>query len=356
MSQLKIAFVDRDGTLIMEPADQQIDRLEKLELVPGVIPAMIRLRDAGYEFVMITNQDGLGTEAFPAINFREPQDFLLQLFSSQGIIFRKVFICPHLPEDKCRCRKPLPGMVTNFLNTHQIDREQSVVIGDRDTDLEFSTNIGVTGLLINPEDTGGWADLVHHILDAPRTASIANNTSETQIQVTVNLDQETPVSISTGIGFFDHMLEQIAKHGGFSLSIAAAGDLHVDAHHTVEDTALALGEAIRRALGDKAGIGRYGFALPMDESRAQVTLDLSGRPYFVFDGVFPGTEVGELPTELVPHFFRSLSDAMRATLHLTVLGENTHHMVEACFKATGRALRQAFVRDGISIPSTKGIL
>jgi len=356
MNKLKIAFVDRDGTLITEPADQQVDGLDKLELVPGVIPALIRLRDAGYEFIMITNQDGLGTEAFPAMNFREPQDFMIKLFSSQGILFREVFICPHFAEDNCRCRKPLPGMVTDFLNTNQLDREQSIVIGDRETDLEFATNIGVTGLRINPEDADGWSELVHHILDAPRTASITNNTNETQVQVTVNLDQETPVSISTGIGFFDHMLEQIAKHGGFSLSIATIGDLHVDAHHTVEDTALALGQAISRALGDKAGIGRYGFALPMDESRAQVTLDLSGRPYFVFNGMFPATEVGELPTELVPHFFRSLSDAMRATLHLTVLGENTHHMVEACFKATGRALRQAIIRDGFSIPSTKGVL
>jgi len=353
---LRIAFLDRDGTLIREPADEQVDRLEKIELVPGVIPALLRLRDAGFQFVMVTNQDGLGTDRFPAMDFRIPQDFLLALLASQGIRFREVFICPHLPEEGCRCRKPLPGMLSGFLRTQRLDRERSVVIGDRDTDIEFAANIGVPGFCVESGQGSGWAELVHRLLDAPRTASVRRETRETRIQVDLDLDQELPVRIATGIGFFDHMLEQIAKHGGFSLCIAAQGDLHVDAHHTVEDTALAFGEALRRALGDKAGIGRYGFMLPMDEARAQAVLDLSGRPCFAFDGIFPGTDVGQLPTELVPHFFRSLADSLGAALHLTVLGDNTHHMVEACFKATGRTLRQAIAREGSSLPSTKGVL
>jgi len=353
---LQIVFVDRDGTLIVEPPDEQVDRIDKIRLLPGVIPAMLRLRDAGYEFVMVTNQDGLGTESFPAMDFRIPQDFMLRLFASQGIEFREVFICPHRPEDGCGCRKPLPGMVTRFLAEHPVDRERSLVIGDRETDLQFAAHIGVRGFPVAADDPHSWTDLVSLVLDAPRMASVVRSTRETRIRVEVNLDSEDPVDISTGIGFFDHMLEQIARHGGFALSVTAHGDLHVDAHHTVEDTALVLGETLRKALGDKRGIGRYGFTLPMDEALAQAALDLSGRPCLAFTGRFPAAEVGELPTELVPHFFRSLADSLGAALHLDVTGENTHHMVEACFKVTGRALRQAFRRDGSSLPSTKGTL
>jgi imidazoleglycerol-phosphate dehydratase/histidinol-phosphatase len=217
----------------------------------------------------------------------------------------------------------------------------------------LAANLGIRGYQIGD---AGWLELVRTIVERPRRGAVTRHTRETIIEVCVNLDDESPIEVSTGIGFFDHMLEQIAKHGGFSLTLQCDGDLHVDEHHTVEDTALALGQALREALGDKLGIGRYGFTVPMDESRAQAAVDISGRPYFVFEGCFPRQQVGELPTELVPHFFRSLADSLGAALHLTVQGENTHHMVEACFKAVGRALRQAATREGLTLPSTKGVL
>jgi imidazoleglycerol-phosphate dehydratase/histidinol-phosphatase len=356
----KIAFIDRDGTLIWEPPDEQVDRLEKISLMPGVIPAILRLKDAGFQFVMITNQDGLGTDSFPEAAYRICQDFILELFSSQGIVFRDIFVCPHFAEDDCSCRKPLVGHLGNFFQQVDVNRDQSVVIGDRATDLEFAANIGVAGYRVADKNgaNGGqsWNALVREILDTPRRGAIVRKTRETDVKVDIALDQEQPIEISTGIGFFDHMLEQIAKHGGFSLSISCQGDLKVDEHHTVEDVALAFGLAFREALGDKRGIGRYGFTVPMDEALAQVALDLSGRAYFVFDGEFGRDEVGELPTELVPHFFRSFADSLGAALHMSVQGENTHHMIESCFKATGRALRQAKTRVGTDLPSTKGSL
>lgn len=352
----KIAFLDRDGTLILEPADQQVDQLDKVALVPGVIPALLRLKEAGYEFVMVTNQDGLGTSSFPETDFRRVQDFLLDLFASQGITFSEVFVCPHTPADGCQCRKPRTGLLKTFLRTTSLDRERSFVAGDRATDIELAQNLGLEGVLIDPVDAGNWSRVVHQILDHPRIATVRRETRETRIVATVDLDTDAPVSIHTGLGFFDHMLEQIAKHGGFSLQLECAGDLHVDEHHTVEDVALALGEALRTALGDKRGISRFGFQLPMDEAEARISLDLSGRAYLVFEAEFPRAEVGQLPTELIPHFFRSITDALRANLHIAVRGENTHHMVEACFKGFGRTLRQAIVKEGYSLPSTKGSL
>jgi imidazoleglycerol-phosphate dehydratase/histidinol-phosphatase len=352
----KIAFLDRDGTLIWEPLDKQVDQLAKVSLMPGVFPALMRLQEAGYQFVMITNQDGLGTDSFPQEDFRLVQDFVLELFSSQGIVFREIFICPHFENDACKCRKPLPGHIANFLDQVAVDLANSVVIGDRETDLEFAQNIGVKGFRINDSDGQRWADIVREIVEKPRRSAVKRKTRETDISVTVDLDRESPIQISTGIGFFDHMLEQIAKHGGFSLCVSCDGDLEVDEHHTVEDVALALGQALQEALGDKRGIARYGFTLPMDEAQAQVAIDLSGRAYFVFDGEFGRDQVGGLPTELVPHFFRSVSDSLGAAVHLSVNGENTHHMIEACFKSMGRALRQAKVREGSQLPSTKGTL
>ena len=353
----KIVFIDRDGTMIREPADNQVDRLDKIQLVPGVIAAMQRLRDAGFDFVMVSNQDGLGTDSFPETDFRLVQNFVLELFASQGLSFREILICPHLPDDGCNCRKPLPGLVTEFLSTGKVYRQSSYMIGDRDTDLAFAANIGVTGLRVDPDETDSWTELVRLILDQPRTASVSRKTKETTIRVDIDLDKTDPIEIATGIGFYDHMLEQVAKHGGFSLQIDCKGDLEIDEHHTVEDVALALGQAMREALGDKRGIGRYGFNLPMDEANAQVSIDLAGRPYLVFNGEFNRPEVGQLPTELVPHFFRSLADALGAAIHISVAGENTHHMVEACFKATGRALRQGLARsDETGLPSTKGAL
>lgn len=356
MSNRKIAFLDRDGTLIVEPPDEQVDSLEKVALVTGVIPALLRLRDAGYEFVMVSNQDGRGTPSFPEEHFRTAQNFVIDLFRSQGIEFAEIFICPHKPGEGCTCRKPRTGLLTDFLRCTPLDRNASVVIGDRDTDLELAANLGLRGLRMDPHDPASWPDIAHLLVDLPRTANVSRTTRETHITCRVDLDAESPISIRTGIGFFDHMLEQLAKHGGFALVLECQGDLDVDEHHTVEDCALTLGEALRRALGNKRGIGRYGFLLPMDESQARVAIDLSGRAACVFDGRFSREHVGGLPSELVPHFFRSLADSLGAALQITVTGENAHHMIEACFKGTGRALRQALARQGSALPSTKGLL
>ena len=352
----KILFIDRDGTLITEPFDQQIDRLDKFVLEPGCIPALLRLRDAGWTFVMVTNQDGLGTPSFREEEFRPLQNLLLDILGSQGIAFEAVRVCPHTAADKCDCRKPKLGLLTDYVKDASWSREQSAVIGDRETDLQLAQNLGIRGLRYN-QKTLGWTEIARLLVDAPRRATIVRNTKETKITVSVDLDQAAPAQLATGIGFFDHMLEQIAKNAGISLAIKCDGDLEIDEHHTVEDVGIALGQALKQAIGDKRGIGRYGFVLPMDEAQAQVALDLSGRAYFTFEGKFPRDIVGELPTELVPHFFRSLSDALAATLQMSVTGDNTHHMVETLFKGFGRALRPAIARGaGSEIPSTKGVL
>jgi imidazoleglycerol-phosphate dehydratase/histidinol-phosphatase len=346
-------FIDRDGTLIEEPPDQQVDRLDKIRLLPGVLAALAELSRAGYRLVMVSNQDGLGSAGYPQERFEQVQQFLVELFASQGVRFDAVFICPHFAHEGCQCRKPLTGLVRDYLLEHPIDSQRSAMIGDRDTDLQFAQNLGVRALRVDGAP-GSWSQIVHMLL--VRRAQVQRRTRETDIAVAVELDSESDCRISTGIGFFDHMLEQLARHGGFQLELSCRGDLHIDEHHTVEDCALALGEALRRALGDKRGLGRYGFLLPMDESEAQVAIDLSGRPYFVFEGRFAREQIGTLPTELVPHFFRSLADSLGAALHLTVRGENTHHMIEACFKGVGRALRGALRREGLALPSTKGML
>jgi imidazoleglycerol-phosphate dehydratase/histidinol-phosphatase len=354
---LPMLFIDRDGTLIEEPADEQVDSFEKLRLLPGVIAALLCLRDAGFRFVMVTNQDGLGTASFPTPSFEGPQRLLLQLLESQGVAFDAVLVCPHRAEDGCDCRKPATRLVDGYLADRPMDPARSRVIGDRATDLELAARLGIAGIRIEPGDAGAWPRIAAELAArAPRRARVARRTRETEIEVAADLDAAEPVTIATGIGFFDHMLEQVARHGGFSLALACRGDLHVDEHHTVEDSALALGEALRAALGDKRGIGRYGFVLPMDESEARIVLDLSGRASFAFSGQFARDRVGALPTELVPHFFRSLGDALGAAIHVEVRGENTHHMVEACFKSLGRALRQAIRIEGDALPSTKGVL
>lgn len=354
----KVLFLDRDGTLIEEPPDGQVDALAKVRLAPGVIPALLRLRDHGFRFVMVTNQDGLGTDAFPRERFEECHEHVLALFRSQGIEFEHVFVCPHVADDGCDCRKPRAGLVARYLAGTPLDLAACAVVGDRDTDLEFAERIGVRGLRVQHDERrdGSWADIAARLTSGARRASVERRTRETDVRVEVDLDDEAPVVVNTGIGFYDHMLEQVAKHGGFAVTLSCRGDLRVDEHHTVEDTALALGTAVRQALGDKRGIGRYGFLLPMDESEARVSLDLSGRAYTVFEAHFARAEVGGLPTELVPHFFRSFADALGAALHVEVRGENTHHMVEACFKGVGRALRQAIRREGEGLPSTKGVL
>jgi len=358
MSGRRIVFVDRDGTLNEETADEQIDSLAKVRLLPRVIPSLLELQRAGFAFVMVTNQDGLGTAAFPRAGFDLAHEFILHLFNSQGIEFEAVFVCPHFLRENCDCRKPGLGMVRDFVAANPLDPERCFMVGDRDTDLAFAANLGITGLKVrvdgNPEET--WPAITRRILGATRRAHVERTTKETAVVIDIDLAREGPSSVSTGLGFFDHMLEQIAKHGGFALELSCRGDLHIDEHHTVEDCALALGSALRQALGDKRGIARYGFLLAMDEAEAQVALDLSGRPYFVWEGRFSRDRVGDLPTELVAHFFRSFAETLGAALHVSVRGENSHHMIESCFKGVGRSLRQAIRIEGAELPSTKGLL
>lgn len=355
MSQ-KVLFIDRDGTLIEEPADEQVDALEKVRLVEGVIPALLALKDAGFRFVMVTNQDGLGSTSFPQAEFDRCQDHILSLFKSQGIDFDPVLICPHFAADACDCRKPKTGLLTRFLAATSIDTENSAVIGDRESDMQLARNLGLRGLEVSAASGQDWNTARALLVSGQRTATITRNTRETRITVDVNLDEVAPVSVVSGIGFLDHMLEQIASHGAFSLQLSCNGDLQIDEHHTVEDAAICLGSALRQALGEKHGIGRYGFVVPMDESEARVSIDLSGRAAFLFDGSFSREQVGGLPTELVPHFFQSLADSLGAALHIEVFGENNHHMIEACFKCVGRALRQALQIVDNELPSTKGVL
>lgn len=352
-------FIDRDGTLIEEPADFQIDSLEKFNLLPDVIPSLLKLSQAGFKLVMITNQDGLGTATNPQDKFDMIQDLLLKVLSSQGIRFSEILICPHLPAEDCACRKPKTRLVREYLSSNEMDRQRSYVIGDRLTDLQLAENMGLQGFQLSK--TLGWSQLTHQLLNAPRTARKERKTNETSIALEVNLDGQGVSQIQTGIGFFDHMLEQLSRHGGFDLRLKAEGDLHIDEHHLVEDVAIALGSALREALGQKRGIERYGFWLPMDEADTRVTLDLSGRSSFQMNVEFPTQNVGGLQTEMVRHFFHSLADSLAMSLHIETRGQNAHHMVESMFKGVGRSLRQAFAKvtagaEQNSIPSTKGLL
>lgn len=355
MSKRKFLFIDRDGTLIDEPADKQIDTLEKLALEPNVIPALLALQAKGYVLVMVSNQDGLGSESYAQESFDLVQEKLMSFLSSQGIQFEAIYICPHWSADNCECRKPRLGMVLDYMSLEDIDRVRSFVIGDRQTDLLLAENMRIPGILYS-RVSNNWQDIVMKLSDNQRRVTLQRETNETTIKVAVDLDVSSPISINTQLGFFDHMLEQLAKHAGISVRLEAVGDMHVDEHHLVEDSALVLGQAIRNALGDKLGINRYGFLLPMDEALAQVAIDLSGRPYFVFEGRFVREKVGELSTELVSHFFRSFAESLGASLNIKVSGENEHHMIESLFKAVGRALRQAIAGSGNDLPSTKGVL
>jgi imidazoleglycerol-phosphate dehydratase/histidinol-phosphatase len=351
----RILFIDRDGTLIVEPPDEQIDSLEKLELIPGVIPALLELAQAGYEFVIVSNQDGLGTESYPTQDFEIPQQKMLALFESQGITFSDVLIDPHFEQENAATRKPGIGMVLDYLKSGELNLTDSWVIGDRETDLQLAENMGIGGLLLGDGEED-WASISHRLVNRPRQATLERKTNETDIRVFVDLDAAGGSQVETGIGFFDHMLDQLASHGGFRLELSCQGDLEIDEHHTVEDCALALGQALNDALGDRRGIGRYGFVLPMDESLAEVAIDLSGRPAIVFEAGFSRDSVGGLSTEMVRHFFASLSQSLAAAIHLRVSGENTHHMIEALFKGAGRALKPALLRQGSEMPSTKGML
>ena len=351
----RILFLDRDGTLIVEPGDCQVDSLEKLELVEGVIPALLKLQEAGYEFVIVSNQDGLSTQAYPLGDFKIPHDKMLSLFASQGITFAAEHFDPHFESDGSPDRKPGIGMVLDYLKSGELDLQDSWVIGDRETDLQLAANMGIGGIRTG-HDGETWSRIAHRLCTKPRQGKVSRDTKETRVRVNVDLDASGNNEISTGIGFFDHMLDQLAAHGGFRLILQCEGDLNIDEHHTVEDCALALGQALKQALGDRRGIGRYGFVLPMDESLAKVTVDLSGRPVFEFEARFPREMIGGLATEMVRHFFASLSQSLGAAIHMKVAGRNTHHMIEALFKGTGRALRPALARQGTELPSTKGVL
>ena len=354
----KILFIDRDGTLIHEPADEQIDSFEKLRFVEGVFRNLSFIRkNLDFRFVMVSNQDGLGTSSFPEDTFWPVHNFILQTLEGEGITFDDIKIDRHFPEDNHPDRKPGTGMLREYLESDEYDIANSYVIGDRDTDRQLAENLGCKALILGQEGMN-WERIAELLFAGERTAEVRRTTKETDIHVLLNIDGTGQCDISTGLGFFDHMLEQIGRHGMMDLTIRTHGDLHVDEHHTIEDTALALGECILKALGDKRGIERYGYCLPMDDCLCSVALDFGGRPWLVWDAEFHRERIGEMPTEMFLHFFKSLSDAARMNLNIKAEGTNEHHKIEGIFKALARALRMAVRRDiyHYELPSTKGTL
>lgn len=350
----RLLFIDRDGTIIEEPADEQIDSFEKLKFVEGVIRNLVFIRQRlDFELVMVSNQDGLGTDSFPEETFWPVHHFILQTLKGEGVEFDDILIDPHFPEDNAPTRKPNTGLVEKYMNDSEYDIANSYVIGDRDTDRQFAENIGCKFLQI-----GSWDKVAETLFAGERYAEVRRTTKETDIDIKVCLDGTGKCDISTGLGFFDHMLEQIGKHGMMDLTIHAKGDLEVDEHHTIEDTAIALGECILKALGDKRGIERYGYCLPMDDCLCSVALDFGGRPWLVWDADFHREKIGEMPTEMFLHFFKSLSDAAKMNLNIKAEGENEHHKIEGIFKALARSLKMAVRRDiyHYELPSTKGLL
>lgn len=371
----KVLFIDRDGTLVIEPpVDYQLDSFEKLEFYPKVFRNLHFIRTRlDFELVMVTNQDGLGTASFPEDTFWPVHNLMLKSFAGEGITFDDIYIDRSFPEDNAPTRKPRTGMLTRYIHNEEYDLAGSFVIGDRTTDVELAKNLGCRAILLQPDTsilkdtelenvcalaTTDWDRIAEFLFAEERIAEVRRTTKETDIHVRINLDGNGTCDISTGLGFFDHMLEQIGKHGGIDLTIRVKGDLYVDEHHTIEDTAIALGECIYQALGSKRGIERYGYCLPMDDCLCQVALDFGGRSWLVWDASFHREKIGEMPTEMFLHFFKSLSDAARMNLNIRAEGENEHHKIEGIFKALARSLKMAIRRDiyHYEVPSSKGSL
>ena len=361
----KVLFIDRDGTMVIEPPiDYQLDSLEKLEYYPGVFQWLSRIaREMDYELVMVTNQDGLGTDSFPEDTFWPAQNKIIQAFENEGIKFSEILIDKSFPEDNAPTRKPRTGLLGKYIHGNY-DLENSYVLGDRATDIELAKNLGSKGIFISDDAndyatliTKSWKEIYNYLKAIPRTATVVRKTNETDIQVEINLDGSGQSEILTGLGFFDHMLEQISKHGNIDLNVKVDGDLEIDEHHTIEDVAITLGETFIKALGSKRGIERYGFLLPMDDCLTQVALDFGGRPWLVWETEFKREMIGEMPTEMFMHFFKSFSDASKCNLNIKSEGDNEHHKIESIFKAFAKAIKMAVSKtDNFSIPSTKGSL
>ncbi|MGV8138434.1 MAG: bifunctional histidinol-phosphatase/imidazoleglycerol-phosphate dehydratase HisB [Mangrovibacterium sp.] len=371
----KALFIDRDGTLISEPADEQIDSLEKLEFIPGVFRNLYQIRrNLSYELVIVSNQDGLGTVSFPEETFWPAHNKMIKAFENEGIWFDDQLFDRSFPEQHAPTRKPGTGLLGKYLDG-SYDLANSFVIGDRLTDVQLAKNLGAKAILINDGSlserlresgleqtcvlvTTNWDEIYARVAAPERTALVERNTRETRIRVELNLDGTGKGAITTGLGFFDHMLDQIARHAGIDLTVNVDGDLHVDEHHTIEDTALALGEAFKKALGDKRGIERYGYCLPMDDCLAQVAIDFGGRPWLVWDAAFNREKIGEMPTEMFFHFFKSFADTSLSNINIKAEGQNEHHKIEGIFKALARAIKMAIRKDvfNFELPSTKGTL
>lgn len=354
----RVLLIDRDGTICQEPSDEQVDSLEKLKFVPGVIGALSFLRrHTDFRFVMVSNQDGLGTPSFPEDTFWPVQNLILDTLKGEGVEFDDIKIDRHFPEENAPTRKPGTGMLTEYMNNAEYDLADSYVIGDRDSDAQLAENLGCKALILG-RDGMTWEKITELIFAGERKAELRRITRETDVYVKLDLDGSGKTDIQTGIGFFDHMLDQIGRHGMIDLTVKTKGDLNVDEHHTIEDTGIVLGECIRKALGDKRGIERYGFCLPMDDCLCQVALDFGGRPWLVWDAEFKREKIGDFPTEMFFHFFKSLSDSAQINLNIKAEGQNEHHKIEGIFKAFARSLRMAVRRDihHFQLPSTKGQL
>jgi imidazoleglycerol-phosphate dehydratase / histidinol-phosphatase len=361
----KVLFIDRDGTIIAEPEDEQIDSLEKLEFLPYAISSLKKLQDFGYELIMVSNQDGRGTSSFPEESFLLPHEKMLRILQNEGIEFKQIFIDHSFPADNSPNRKPHTGMLTSYLIENTVDLLNSYTIGDRTTDIELAKNLGCKAIYYSTSENSdadlcstSWLEITRFLTSRKdRQCRLNRNTKETHISIQLNLDGNGHHSIDTGLKFYDHMLDQLAKHSGVDLSLTVKGDLEIDEHHTIEDSAIALGKAFKLALGDKRGIERYGFLLPMDEALVQCAIDFSDRAYFIYEGKFNREYVGDFPTEMFEHWMKSFSEHAGMNLNLKIIdGNNTHHMIEASFKALAKCIKQAIAVTGTELPSTKGVL